>query len=591
MKQSRDVIKKSVLKIIVISIIVGLNWTGLLAVGKTLAYFFDNEDSNANNFTASILDFSLRSGQSNFVPLETASNMKPGDSVARDIYIKKEGSLPFKYTASSEPVDGLCDLELYDALQLKIWYNWYEAEPGPPPDHLQYRHMDLKYDGLLKDFDLRALDPNDPDLQIPNTHPYFDNLFYGQDEHWFYASQIILPAAVSAELQNKSCQFKFIFDGWQINLPDSSSGFSDQEEILSTIATGDWMPDVTVIYPNGGEVWYLVPDWCPNCEWCSLWCQDHGMNEDCEYPLEWTATNQIGPDMDLLIDIYFSADSSASWMAQIVDDTDNDGVYWWKPPYDMSYVTDQGRIKVEATHKDYPFLTNWDMSDADFCPPLLTLEDLLNWEETPVEEEPITEEEPAVEEGPTDEEIPTTEEEIPSGETTEEITEEISEDSTEEITEEITEDVVDEGVEEEPIVEEPPIIEEGPVVEEEPPVEEVATEEGGIIEEINEMIDEVIEEIVDEIMPDEETGDELVSEPEVPEAPTIEDVPIIEEAPANETPAVEEQPAAVPDDSSSTPDGAGESVSDGGSGDGGGETGVNSDGGSPAEGAGESSGE
>ena len=545
-----NIVKNSILKIVVFSVIVALNWAGLSAVINTFAYFNDTETSNANNYQAGILDFSLRSGQTNFVPLETALNMKPGDTVARDIYIKKEGSLPFKYTAVSEPVEGLCDLELYDALQLKIWYNYYTDTPEYPNYH-EHRIMALKYDGLLKDFNLRALNPDDLDLQIPNPHPYFENIFYGPDEHWFYSSQIILPSAVSAELQNKSCQFKFIFDGWQTDLPDSSIGFSDREEIFSTIATGDWMPEVTVTYPNGGEVWYLVPDWCPTKPWCSAWCQARGMNANCQYPIGWTATNQIGPDIDLLIDIYFSTDSGASWMAQITDDTDNDGIFQWKPPYDMSYVTDHGRIKVEATHKNYSFLTDWDMSDADFCPPLLTLEDSLNWEEPPIEEEPVIDEEPA-------EEIP-----VIGGES---------------IEEEVT-----------PV----PSIEDGATGQ----ATEENQEPGGIIEEINEIIDEVVEEIVDEIMPDEETGDEVISEPEVP---VIDEAPIIEEAPADETSVVEpaenpsdiqageEQPAVVPDDSSSNPDGAGESVSDGGSGDGGGETGGGSDSGSPTEGAGES---
>jgi len=124
-------------------------------------------------------------------------------------------------------------------------------------------------------------------------------------------------------------------------------------------------------------------------------------------------------------------------------------------------------------------------------------------------------------------------------------------------------------IEEEPMIEEEPS-EEIPAIEEESTEEEVITEEnqeqGGIIEEINEIIDEVIDKIVDEIMPDEETGDEVVSGLE---APVIDEAQVIEEAPADETPAVEEQPAAVPDNSSSNPDGAGESVSVGGSGDGG----------------------
>jgi len=487
-------------------LIVCLNWTGLSAVLKTFASFNDTETSAENIFSAGTLDFSLRSGQTNFTPLETALNMKPGDSVARDIYIKKDGSLPFKYNAHAEPAT-TCDPILYNALQLKISYNYYTDTPTEPNYH-EHRTMALKYDGLLKDFNDFDTNPDDPDLQIPNSHLYFDNIFYGPDEHWFYATEVILPTNVSAELQNKTCQFKFVFDGWQTDLSDSSSGFTDQEEILNTIATGNWMPNVEVIYPNGGETWYIVPG---GSGW-SAWCQAHGMNADCQYPIKWTATNPIGPDTDLLIDIYYSVDSGNTWMTQqVANDTENDGVYWWKVPYDMSYVTEEGRIKVVATHKDYSFLTAWDMSDTDFCPPLLTLEDLLNWEESLVEEEPINEEEL--------------------------------------IPEELVEEAVDEVVEKEP----------EETIEEEVTAEENQEEEG-IIEEINETIDEVIDEIVDEIMLAGETGDEVISEPE---APIIEDVPIIEEASTDETPAVEEQPAAMPDDGSSNSDGAGESVSDG----------------------------
>jgi len=99
--------------------------------------------------------------------------MDPGESVARDIYIKKEGSLPFQYNSHSEPILSSCHLEFYELLRLKVWYNWY--------DDIE-KHMDLKYDGLLKDFDFIT----DIDLQIPNSHPYYSNVFYGPDEHWFY---------------------------------------------------------------------------------------------------------------------------------------------------------------------------------------------------------------------------------------------------------------------------------------------------------------------------------------------------------------------------------------------------------------------
>jgi len=122
--------------------------------------------------------------------------------------------------------------------------------------------------------------------------------------------------------------------------------------------------------------------------------------------------------------------------------------------------------------------------------------------------------------------------------------------------ESIEEEVVDEIVEEEPIIEEP-------IVEGEPTEEEVTTEEnqeGGIIEEINEIIDEVIDEIVEEIMPDEEIGEEVIEETE---APVIDETQVIEEAPTDETSTVEEQAVTLPEESISNQDGAGENNSEG----------------------------
>jgi len=201
-------------------IVIGLSLAGLLSIGPTYAFFSDGVDSSSNIFTAGILDLTLRSGQGNFVPLEIANDMDPGESVARDIYIKKEGSLSFQYDAHSESILDDCDLEFYNLLELKVWYNWYD-DIG--------KHMDLKYNGPLKGFNLIT----DPDLQIPNSHPYYTNVFYGPDEHWFYFS-ITYPSE-ALELIGKQCQFKFAFNGWQTNLPDSSSGFSDTEEIYSTL--------------------------------------------------------------------------------------------------------------------------------------------------------------------------------------------------------------------------------------------------------------------------------------------------------------------------------------------------------------------
>jgi len=562
------------LRIVVVSLIVCLNWTGLSAVLNTIAYFSDSELSSSI-YEVGSLDFSLRSGQNDFVPIE---DMIPGSSVTRDIYIKKEGSLPFKYRAHSEFVLGSCNEDLYNALELKIWYNYYIATPTSPNYH-EHRVMTLKYDGLLKNFSDFSTNPDDPDLQIPNPHPYFDNMFYESDEHWLY-SQITLPNGASTTLQNKSCQFKFVFGGWQTDLPDPSSGFSDTEEIINNLTTGDWMPQVTVIYPNGGEQWYLVPDWCPDAEWCSLWCIDHGMNADCEYPIQWSAINMIGPDLDLLIDLHYSTDSGSSWMAQIANDTENDGIFWWKVPYDSSYISSNARIKATAIHQDYPSLTDWDMSNADFCPPLLTFEDLFNWTEPPEEgtsteeihdkedlsldewlsvqtleggESPVIEEEPAVEEEVIDEEnITEPEEEVEEETAGDDLEEEISLEETpeegttegeipeEELTEEPTEEPAEELVVEE-------------IAQDEPEENKTTTGEVSTDEEEANPEEEVPEEPEESTGPEELTVEEesVVEEEPAKEEPTTEEEQV---DPINETPADEEEPIIIPEDNPEEPE-------------------------------------
>ena len=459
-------IKKSFIKIICLLIIIGLNWAGLLAVGQTFAYFVDNEDSNANLYQAGVLDFSL-SSLADFSP----SNLTPCRSVSRDISIVNNGNI-FKYTVRATEFSGdLCG-------NLNLAANLDGVE---------------KYTGSLTTFNHGPVEFSGP-------------------EDWNF---VVSLNSNDLSLQNKSCQFKFVFEGWQTNLLDSSSGFSDTEEITNTVATGDWLPQVTVIYPNGGEIWYIVPP-------------AHVHDGFGRYKITWEATSPVYNQDELLIDIWFCKESGANCFYQIADNTENDGSYWWTVPYESRFVTHKGRIKIVAT--DPCSFSGEDMSDADFCPPMLTeaqvLEMLALMTEPP--------EEPAPEES-------------------------------------IEEEVVDEIVEEEPIVEEP-------IVEGEPTEEEVTTEEnqeeGGIIEEINETIDEVINEIVEEIMPDEPADEEISTEetPVIDETAVIEETPVVEETVIEQAPATEEQPMIAPDNTNSnstpTPESGGDTSGsdDGGSG-------------------------
>ncbi|MCX6737606.1 MAG: hypothetical protein NTX26_02655 [Candidatus Parcubacteria bacterium] len=420
--------RKSFIKIIAIALIVGLNWTGLSAVIETIAYFNDTETSLSNSYTAATLDFSLNQ-QANFSP-----NIIPTNLSTETIGVVNDGNLNFQYKIKVDNLIG----DLCNYLELK-------ASLGG---------IDVGYTGALKDFTYSKDEMTAP-------------------EDWIFTTNLTSSDPL---LQNQTCTFDFIFDGWQTDLSDSSQGFSDKEIIGNVVTAGDWTPDVKVIYPNGGEEWYLVPG---GSAWSS-WCSAHGMNSNCEYPISWTATNKIGPDSDLWIDIYFSPDSGANWLL-IVNDTENDGIYQWKIPYDVSYITGQARIKIEATHKVYPLITNWDMSDADFCPPLMTLDDLINWGKLTEEEQIATTTTTTVPGAETPTEEPTT----TTTTTTEPLVEELGSTTTTTIPEEVTtattipEDITTTTTTE-PVVGEVTVIEEAPA----PEISAPAPEENLVNEEI-----------------------------------------------------------------------------------------------------------
>jgi hypothetical protein len=143
------------------------------------------------------------------------------------------------------------------------------------------------------------------------------------------------------------------------------------------------MPTVNVTYPNGGEVWYIIDDQCVKYGWCRDWCRDwcvaHGMDDKCQYGITWSAkSNGADPDSALGIDIWYSVDSGQNWLAKIAAQVTNSGKFSWKIPYNSRYVSEKGRIKVVATDKNDSSIWNWDQSDADFCPPLLSLDDLIS---------------------------------------------------------------------------------------------------------------------------------------------------------------------------------------------------------------------
>jgi len=150
-------------------------------------------------------------------------------------------------------------------------------------------------------------------------------------------------------------------NGWDTDKPEDWIEFS--------------VPVVTVLVPNGGEIWWVGRT----------------------YALEWEALNPSGDNNDLSIDIYYSNNSGKDW-ANIIMGTENDGQYEWRVPLFLGtmYVpSDKARLKVVATSHNNFMASAWDISDDDFCPPidynLLTPEewDYLQNMFTPVELEYI----------------------------------------------------------------------------------------------------------------------------------------------------------------------------------------------------------
>ena len=229
---------KTLTRILVKASLVGL-MASFFLMAETRSQFFDIEQSLGNTLETGTLDLGLRSGQPNFV--SGAGSMQPGDSVARDIYAQNLGSNPFNYKAAYQFISG--DEDLCEALQLKVWHNWYEAEPPAPGDH-STRHMDLKYSGKLVDL------VYEPEMTLPNSHPYFDNIFYAENEDWFYY-QISLPEE-TGYLLGKSCVFDFKFKAWQNGMDEADSGFWDEEVIQNTIGT---MP----LCEDGKEAVFAAP--------------------------------------------------------------------------------------------------------------------------------------------------------------------------------------------------------------------------------------------------------------------------------------------------------------------------------------------
>lgn len=181
--------KKAIAKILSLVLIVSLNWTGLSAVMETFALLENTEISSENSFTAGTLFFSLTNGNQE---LEAGiEDIRPGDVPIRDISVMKDGSLNFQYTIDAFMTDG--NVDFCSALQVEASLEGV-----------------VKYTGKLMDLNTMAA------------------IAIGEDGRDDWRFTVTLPETPT--FSGESCEFKFIFDGWQENL-SLGEGLSDRREV------------------------------------------------------------------------------------------------------------------------------------------------------------------------------------------------------------------------------------------------------------------------------------------------------------------------------------------------------------------------
>ncbi len=494
----------AITKIVALLVIVSLNWAGLSAVINTIAYFNDIESAPVNSYSAGTLDFSITNSN-----IEELIGVELGEDIEfTSVVTKMTGSLDIQYKAYAEKISGNDDF--CNALQLETF------------------HSKISYDGDLLAFDTAT-------TTALGT----------------WAFEIKLPHTAANFAHGEECNVDLVFEGWRKDVADSSqSGFVDEERIQLRLTSR--MIVLNEFLPNPEGVAYSFDfgddsSNMPRGEWVELYNNsdvNHDLagwyiwddSGDSANKIEITATNTapsatvIGAHDWLVVymnkevfdntgDTVKLFDSADTLIDSYTYTADNDYCELEPTPEEENSSSASGDCGGVPGNKSYARIPDGIGYWVDPIPtpgrPNILESEIINQGDA-IEEASVIEEEPIEE--------PVEEEEL--------------------VEEPISDEIEEPVVEEEPIIEEESV-EEIPVIAEEPPVEEVITEEsqeqGGIIEEINEIIDDVIDEIIDEIMPDEETGDEVVSEPE---APVMEDVLIIEGAPADETPVIEEQPAA-----------------------------------------------
>jgi hypothetical protein len=173
-------------KIIIITSLIVINFSGISVIGKTGAFFGDIDKLSGNSIDAGTIAFELVSPQ-NFIP-----DVKPNVDSSRSIGVNKTGENNFVYNVKVENPQG----DLCAALELK--------------DDLNNSPVPLI--GFLS----------------------ADTTFIDKSS-WLFTAHL---ENIDNNLIGKSCGFDLRFDGWQIGFASGVYGFSDTNIINNMIIYG-----------------------------------------------------------------------------------------------------------------------------------------------------------------------------------------------------------------------------------------------------------------------------------------------------------------------------------------------------------------
>lgn len=222
-------IQKQTFRFAIILIVISM-FTNIFTVNQASAYFSDEATIEGNTFTAGTLAFHLNPA-TNFTP----NSLNKGGTASYETTITNDGSLGFQYTIKTTDMSG--DANLCNSLILNASLNNTSV-----------------YNDSLSSFTSTSTNYTNPSA-------------------WDFV--VTLPNEVNDTMQDKTCNFKFTFNGWQENLYPTE-GFSDNQQINGIITSGHWVvaPEISGIVlneflpnPNGNENSEVKPDG----EWIELY--------------------------------------------------------------------------------------------------------------------------------------------------------------------------------------------------------------------------------------------------------------------------------------------------------------------------------